>query len=160
MQRNAWMMASLVLAALIWVGNAEAAKEGKAKKNDPANNAVFNIPSEITLTDEQKTKLEEIKKEQAPKLGELTSKLDGLLTADQKSARKTAMAKNKADGKKGKEAKAAVDEALKLTDEQKKQRGELEPALAKLNQSIKEQIHGLLTDEQKTHYKLPKSKKS
>ena len=60
----------------------------------------------------------------------------------------------------GKDLQATVEEALKLTDDQKKQRAEVQPELTKLTLSIKEQIHGLLTDEQKTHYKLPKAKKS
>lgn len=131
---------------------------GKKPKKAPENQ-VFAIPKEITLTDEQKTKLEEIKKEQGPKFAELTKKFDSVLTDEQKAARKEATAKAKADGKTGKDAKAAVDEAMKLTDDQKKQQAEVEPELNKLRLAIKEQIHGLLTDEQKTHYKLPKAKK-
>jgi len=90
----------------------------------------------------------------------LTKKIDSLLTDEQKAARKEAAAKAKAEGKKGKEAAAAIDEALKLTDDQKKLRAEVQPELAKLQKSIKEQIHGLLTEEQKAHYKVPKGKKA
>lgn len=149
----------LMVAIALSAGSADAAKEKGKKNADGANNPVFTLPKEITLTAEQQTKLDEIKKDQGPKIGDLTKKVDDLLTAEQKSARKEAAAKAKADGKKGKEAAAAIDEALKLTDEQKKSRAELQPELAKLQLSIKEQIHGLLTDEQKTHYKLPKAKK-
>ncbi len=147
------LTAGLMITIALSSGVAHAQKGKKAGTNNPA----FAIPKEITLTAEQQTKLDEIKKEQGPKLAELTKKLDSILTDEQKAARKEAMAK--ADGKKGKEAAAAVDEALKLTDEQKKQRAEIQPELAKLQLSVKEQIHGLLTDEQKTHYKLPKAKK-
>jgi Skp family chaperone for outer membrane proteins len=147
-------------AALVLVAMSGLAQAQNAKKAAKAAEAVFEIPKEITLTDEQKAKLEEIKKEQSPKVSELQKKLDTVLTAEQKAARKEATSKAKADGKKGKDLQAAVDEAMKLTDEQKKQRSELQPELAKLQQSIKEQIHGLLTDEQKTHYKLPKAKKA
>jgi hypothetical protein len=139
---------------------AHAAKEAKGKKANGQANAVFAIPKEITLTAEQQAKVDEIKKEQGPKVAELTTKLDAVLTDEQKAARKEANAKAKADGKKGKEAKAAVDEAMKLTDDQKKQQSEMQPELAKLQLSIKEQINGLLTDEQKTHYKVPKAKKT
>lgn len=150
------LTAGLMITVALSSGVAHAQKGKKAGNNNPA----FAIPKEITLTAEQQTKLDEIKKEQGPKLAELTKKLDSVLTDEQKAARKEAMAKAKADGKKGKEAAAAVDEALKLTDEQKKQRAEIQPELAKLQLSVKEQIHGLLTDEQKTHYKLPKAKKA
>ena len=157
------LCAGLVVAVALSAGMAEAAKDkekGKKKGAKGAANAVFAIPKEITLTAEQQTKLDEIKNEQGPKIADMTQKLDSVLTDEQKAARKEAAAKAKADGKKGKEAATAVDEALKLTDDQKKQRSELQPELAKLQSSIKEQIHGLLTDEQKTHYKLPKPKKA
>lgn len=139
----------------------ETAKKGRAKKKaSGAANPVFAIPSEITLSAEQQEKLDAIKKEQGPKIAELTTKVDSILTGEQKSARKEANAKAKSEGKKGKEARAMVEEALKLTDEQKKQRAEFQPELAKLQKSIKEQIYAILTDEQKTHYKLPKAKKA
>ena len=153
------LCAGLMIAVALSAGTGEAAKPGKGKKKDGKSTAVFAIPKEITLTAEQQTKLDEIKTEQAPKIADLTEKLDSLLTSEQKTARKEAAAKNKADGKKGKEARAAIEEAIKLTDDQKKQRSEAEPELAKLQRSIKEQIHGLLTDEQKANYKLPKAKK-
>lgn len=154
-----WVGLGLVL-ALVAGNTADAAQEkGKKKKNDGTSSPVFAIPKEITLTAEQQTKLDEIKKTEGPKLAELNSKLDNSLTAEQKSARKDAQAKAKADGKKGKEAQAAVDEALKLTDEQKKLRSEVQPEINKLQAAIKTQIHGLLTDEQKTHYKLPRMPK-
>ena len=148
----------LAVAMALTAGSVEAAKE--KKKPDGSANPVFAIPKEITLTAEQQTKLDAITKEEGPKVAELTEKLDAVLTAEQKTARKEAAAKAKADGKKGKDAAAAVEEALKLTDEQKKQRAEVQPEMAKLQASIKEKIHGLLTDEQKAHYKLPKAKKS
>ena len=153
------LTAGLAVVVAVSSLTAEGAQKEK-KKGAAAGSQVFALPKEITLTAEQQTKLDAIKAAEGPKVAELTTKLDSLLTAEQKTARKEAAAKAKADGKKGKDAQAAIDEALKLTDEQKKQRAEVQPELAKLQQSIKEQIHGLLTDEQKTHYKLPKAKKA
>ena len=64
-----------------FVGDAAAQKEkGKKKAGMAAGQQIFNLPKEITLTDEQKTKLEEIKKEHGPKLAELTKKMDDTLT--------------------------------------------------------------------------------
>ena len=140
-------------------GAAKSAKTGK-KGADGSKNRVFTIPKEISLTSEQQTKLDEIKKEQGPKILELTTKLSAVLTDEQKAARKKAAAKAKEDGMTGKAATAIIDEAVNLTDEQKKQQAEMLPELAKLRLSIKEQIHSLLTDEQKAYYKLPKSKKA
>jgi len=157
---NRLLTAGLMIAVALSAGTVEAAKAVKGKKKDGASSAVFAIPKEITLSAEQQTKLDEIKMEQVPKIADLNEKLDSILTSEQKTARKEAAAKNKADGKKGKEARAAIEEAINLTDDQKKQRSETQPELAKLQLSIKQQIYGLLTDEQKPNYKLPKAKKA
>lgn len=162
MRKFVQAVATIGLMVLL-VSSTHAADEakGKGKKGEiTPGQQVFAIPKEITLTEDQKTKLEAIKKEHGPKVSELTKKLDESLTDEQKKARKEAADKARADGKKGKDLQATVEEALKLTDDQKKQRAEVQPELTKLTLSIKEQIHGLLTDEQKTHYKLPKAKKA
>jgi hypothetical protein len=147
--------------SIVTAQDVEKAPETKSKKKpaDGTQNPVFAIPKEITLSEEQQAKLNEIKKEHAPKVLELTTKLDSLLTSEQKTARKTASAKAKEDGMKGKDAAAYVDEAMKLTDEQKTQRGELQVEMTNLRNAIKGQIHDFLTDEQREHFKLPKSKK-
>ena len=152
----------MIVAVGISANAAEAAKDGKEKTKGPdaTRNPVFTIPTEITLTPEQQTKLDEIKAEQAPRIVALNKKLDAVLTDDQKAARKDATAKAKADGKKGKEAAAAIDEALKLTDDQMKVKKEVQLEMATLQRSIKEEINAFLTDEQRTHYKLPKAKKA
>ena len=158
---RATVVFGLMLSMLASVGSAQEAK-GKGKKKDAAagGQQVFQLPKEITLTEEQQAKLEALKKEHSPKLAELAKKLDEGVTDEQKKARREAMGKAKADGKKGKEAQAEVDAALNLTDEQKKKRAEVQPEMAKLQLSIKEQIHAMLTDDQKAHYKLPKAKKA
>jgi len=151
----------LMLSVVAMAGAAEEVKaKGKKKEAALGGQQVFQLPTEITLTEEQQAKLEALKKEHSPKLAELAKKLDEGITDDQKKARREAVAKTKADGKKGKEAQAEVEAALSLTDEQKKKRAEIQPEMAKLQQSIKEQIHAMLTDDQRTHYKLPKAKKA
>ena len=82
------------------------------------------------------------------------------LTADQKKTRKEAVDKARADGKKGKDLQSAVDAAVALTDDQKKAQDEVKPELTKLQGSIREKLHGLLTTDQQEHYKLPKAKKN
>ena len=155
------VVCGLMVSMVSSIGMAQDAQgKGKKKAAMEAGQQIFTLPNEITLTDDQKTKLEAIKKEHGPKLSELTKKLDESLTDEQKKARKAAGDKARADGKKGKDLQAAGEEALKLTDDQKKQRSEVQPELAKLQASIREQIHGMLTDEQQTHYKLPKMKKA
>ena len=74
----------------------------------------------VTLTDDQKSKLEDLKKEYEPKLKEAYAKED-VLTPEQKKAGEEAKKAAKAAGKKGKEVKDAVAAAVKETDDQKKQ---------------------------------------
>jgi hypothetical protein len=150
----------LIATLVALVGSsADAAKKAKPPA-DGSKDPVFAIPKEITLTAEQQTKLDEIKKEQAPKVVEIKGKQEALLTDDQKSARKAAVAKAKAEGKTGKDRQSLINEAIKLGDEQKKQSDSLTSELAKLQLSIKELIRDLLTDEQKPNYKVPKAKKA
>lgn len=152
----------LMLSVVAMAGAADEAKaKGKKKKEAPlGGQQVFQLPKEITLTEDQQAKLNALKQEHSAKLGELAKKLDEGITDEQKKARRDAMAKAKEESKKGKELQAAVDAALNLTDEQKKKRAEVQPEMTKLQASIKEQIHAMLTDDQKTHYKMPKTRKN
>lgn len=132
--------------------------KAKRKKNQPAKEQpAVQLPKEITLTDEQKTKVAEIEKEYGPKMKELREKLDKVMTEEQKKARqevlKEAREKGK-DGKKGKELQQAVKDAMKLSEEQQKQYDETDKKLVALRQEILEKVKPLLTDEQKE--KLPK----
>ena len=63
-----------------FVGDADAQKEkGKKKAGMATGQQIFTLPKEITLTDDQKAKVEEIKKEHGPKLAELTKKIEELM---------------------------------------------------------------------------------
>ncbi len=62
---RSFLSAGLMIAVALTAGSAEAAKE---KKKDEAGKAVFAIPKEITLTADQQTKVDELKKEQGPKV--------------------------------------------------------------------------------------------
>ena len=127
------------------------------KKKTPV---AIKVPKSIELTAEQKTKLDALNKEFGPKLAECRKKQAGIITADQKKARAEAMKKAKADGKKGKELRAAVNAALAITADQKTKQAETKKAMAALNKQIKTQFAALLTDEQKAKLKGGKKKKN
>ncbi len=120
---------SLALALVVSTG-AMAADEKKPerKKGAPAASAV-QVPKDVELSAEQKEKLAAVNKEYATKLADATKERDGILTEDQKKAQQTAAKEAREKMLKGKDAKAALDAALKLTDEQK---GKFEKAQAKL----------------------------
>ncbi len=154
-------IAVLALSVLV-VSPLWAAEEGgKKKKDKQLDNAVarsFELPSEITLTAEQKTKLEEVKKEFEAKVKEVVKKQNDILTPEQKKARGEATKTAKAAGKKGKDLQADVTAALNLTDEQKKKQEEVGKELKELNGQIREKISGFLTADQKAHLKTKKKK--
>ena len=127
------------------------------KKKTPV---AIKVPKSIELTAEQKTKLDTLNKEFGPKLAECRKKQASIITADQKKARAEAMKKAKADGKKGKELRAAVNAALAITADQKTKQAETKKAMAALNKQIKTQFAALLTDEQKAKLKGGKKKKN
>ena len=150
----------IVLGLLAGVaGSVQAAEKAKKAKKDPTA-ASFKLPPAITLTDEQQTKLEEVKKEYSPKVSELLDKTNGILTAEQKQARADAVKAAKAEGKKGKDLTAAGEEAMKLTDDQKQQMASVDKDLQALNKEIRGKITEFLTDEQKTALKKPKKAKA
>ena len=136
---------------------AEDAKPKRNKPNARKEQPAVQLPKDITLTDEQKTKVAELEKEYAPKMKELREKLDKVMTEEQKKARlevmKEAREKGK-DGKKRKELAQAIKDAMKLTEEQQKNYDEADKKVAALRLEILEKVKPLLTDEQKA--KLPK----
>lgn len=131
------------------------------KKSDPQSKAVaksFELPAQITLTDEQKTKLKEVRDEFEPKVKEVVQKQSEILTAEQKQTRREVIKSAKAAGKKGKDLQAEITAALKLTDEQKKKQEEVGKELKDLNAQIREKVSTFLTEEQKVHLKTKKKK--
>ena len=110
---------TLALALLIASPVFAAKKKAEKKAPTPATQAVDNMTKNLTLTDDQQTKLDGIKKEFNPKLADAMKAVDELLTPEQKKARQEAGKAAKAAGKTGKEAYQAVQDAMKLTPEQK-----------------------------------------
>lgn len=141
----------LTLAALIaGSGNAgeEKAKPEKKAKASPAA-AAFAVPASIELTAEQKVKIEELKKEFEPKLTDALAKRAGVLTPDQVKARAEAVKTARAAGKKGQEARAAIDAAVSLTPEQAKNLADAEKSVGELQKTIRGKVQELLTPEQR-----------
>ena len=155
-----WQRLSLVVLTVVFGMSsvAFAQADTKEKKKGPDVLApFFALPKEITLTDEQKGKVDELKKEYGDKIKEAVKTRDDILTKDQKKARGEAQKKAKDEGKKGKEAREAVDAAVALTDEQKASWKKAEEAVEALRKEVTPKLHALLTDEQKA--KLPTPKK-
>lgn len=147
----------LILAVAVLIASPLLAKEAKKKAAKPApcpaDQYLTRMLADVTLTAEQKTKIDALKKEFGPKIMEARKKVDAVLTADQKKARGEAMKKAKADGKTGKEAAAAVAAAMKLTDDQKAKQAEAQKAVSALTKELDKAARDLLTPEQKASLK-------
>ena len=142
----ALLLVAAVASPLMAAPNKDKKKKGKAAKCPSSK-----IVKGVKLTDEQK---EKIKKITAEHKGALKGTKVGF-TAEQRKARAEAIKKAKAEGKKGKDLKAAADAAAKLTDEQK-------AAAKKAASSAKEYrvaILAVLTAEQKASLKRAKKPK-
>ena len=127
----------------------DAPKKGKKKAQAGANAQVFQLPKDVTLTAEQQEKLDALKKEHGPKVAELQKKVDEVLTAEQIQARKDVAAKIKEEKVTGKARQQRIEEALKLTAEQKTKWDGAQKELQEFQGKVREKIAEFLTDEQK-----------
>lgn len=103
----------------------------------------------LDLTDAQKAKIEDIKKEFGPKLKAAQEKQDSILTDEQKKARTEAIQKAREANQGFQNMRETIEKALKLTDEQKKKLEEARKASTDLNTALREKVTSILTDEQK-----------
>ncbi|MCH8047685.1 MAG: hypothetical protein IID44_28665 [Planctomycetes bacterium] len=143
---------NLLLMVLVLAVAAPLAAEDKKKKKKPgkrpAARSRIQIPKGVELSAKQKEKVEALRKEYGPKFVALRKKQ--ALSKDVRGARAEAIKKAKAEGKKGKELRAAVAAAVPLTDEQKAAQAKMRA----LQKEIRAAVMALLTDEQRA--KLPK----
>ena len=141
---------AVVIASPLMAGEGKRGK--KAPKQDPAA-ALLKSLEKAELTADQVAKVKELVKACAEKIKAAEEKI--ALTPEQKKARQEAQAKAKADGKTGKEAKAAVDAAMNLTDAQKAAQKELDEVRA----GLRKEAVALLTAEQKAKAGIKEGKK-
>jgi Spy/CpxP family protein refolding chaperone len=134
-------------AAVMLVSNLSAQEKGKRPQGGFGQRDQFQLPESVGVTDEQKTKLADLKKKYEDKLKAAGDKAK--LTEEQTAKQREAFGKLRDSGKSFAEMRDAVAKELNLTDDQKKGREEL----AALTTEIAKEIDGLLTDEQKTKLK-------
>jgi len=101
----------------------------------------------LNLSDEQKAKVKELRKEYQPRFKEAAG---SVLTTEQKKARDDAVKAAKDAGKKGREVFLAARSAVKLTDEQK---AKMKEAITPVRKEFREKIKAILTPEQQEQLK-------
>ena len=142
--------------SLMIVGNVLAADEAPARQGRrPQRPAAdqWDMFKGLNLTDDQKAKVEEIKKEYAPKVKEARQKMESILTDEQKKARAEAAKAARAAGKNRDEVRKAAQDAAKVTDEQKAKMAEARKEAGALRKEIREKLTAILTPEQKEQLK-------
>ena len=102
----------------------------------------------LDLSDEQKAKWEELKKEYTPKMTELFEKTENILTPEQKKARDKAFKEAMKSRQHPSEFRKVMKNAIKLTEEQKTKLKEGQKDLNKLRKEFHEKIKAILTPEQ------------
>lgn len=162
------MLKRVALALLLVVGlvATSTAQDADKKGKKQMERAVKNTANQLMkfygpakLTDEQKEKAMEVIKTHAKKLMELRKAQDGLLTDEQKAARKEAMAKAKKDGLKGQKMTAAAFKAMNLSDEEKKKFDEARKSVTDHMNKMKEAINANLSEDQLASIKKKGGKK-
>ncbi len=123
-------------------------KKGEGKRGGPGGDPMAMMLRDLNLTDEQKAKVQEVRKEFGPKLAEIQKKRDGVLTDEQKKARDEAVKSARDAGKSPREVFAAGREAVKLTDEQQAKMAEIQKEAGALEKERMEKIKEILTPEQ------------
>jgi hypothetical protein len=145
-----------IVAALIAVPGSQG--QEKKKKKD-ASAGIKKKLDDAELPADLLEKAKKVVDEHAPKIAEAQAAVDSILTDEQKKARSAAQKAAKDAGKKGREAAADVEAALKLTDEQKDKMKEASDALTKATAARNEALGALLTDEQKQKVGIKGKKK-
>lgn len=132
--------------------SADETKGGKKGKRTPS--ATQRLLNGIELTDAQKEQVAALDKEFAEEFQKISKLRSGILTEEQQKAEREAQKAAKSAGKSPAESKAAVDEAVKLTDEQKARMKEFQKTQQEFNAKVIESLKKVLTPEQQE--KLPK----
>jgi len=145
------------LFCLICISPAVAAKKNKGQRN-PADQIKKKL-AEADLPTDTLEKAKKIVDENGPKLKEAHAKVNGVLTAEQQTAKKQARKSAKASGKKGKQAKAEIEGAVKLTAEQKTKLASAESELKSARANLTKELGGVLSRDQMAKVGLKTKKK-
>ena len=132
---------ALVIALPLWAAQPgkKGGKKGEKKQDQVAQ--LMDQVEKLNLTEEQKGKLKEIAAKYRDKLAEARKQIPAEVQKAMADARKKASS----EGKKGKEAEAAVREAVKLTPEQQTAVDQQR----ELNGAFRKEVAQVLTEEQR-----------
>ncbi len=157
--RRLFHLSVIALAALAIALPAFAAKKDKSKGRDPSASIKKKLDS-ADLSSDVREKVNKVLADDSPKLKEAQAKIDGILTNEQKQAKRTAQKEARTSGTKGKNARASIDAALKLTDEQKSKLSSAESDLKSAQTTLMKDLQSVLTSDQMAKAGLKTRKKN
>jgi Spy/CpxP family protein refolding chaperone len=147
---NTVLTCAVVVVLAANLSAAEEKKAGKHKERSQQDIIAKILATEgMNLTAEQKTKLDALKTEYAPKIQATREKVYSVITEEQYKARDDARRAARAARKSQAETKQAVDAAVTLTDEQKTKLAEAEKASMEVRDELRGKVETVLTPEQK-----------
>ena len=145
------LVAMLTLAmSLVVVGNVSAAGQVKAGQHPHHPMGLgTELLKGLDLTDAQKSQVEDLVKEYAPKFKAAKEEVGAILTPDQKKAYAAAAKAARAEGKKGREVAEAARAAANLTAEEKAKLAETKKEMGPLHKEFHEKLMEILTPAQR-----------
>ncbi len=156
-------LSHLLLIALLAVLITTPAEAAKKDKNKGSRDISASIKKKLTAADlpsDVREKASKVIEDDSPKLKEAQTKLDAVLTTEQKQARKTAQKEAKTNGTKRKQAQSSIDAATKFTDGQQTKLTSAETELKSAQAALMKNLQAVLTPEQIEKVGLKTKKKN
>jgi hypothetical protein len=153
----------LFLVAVAVLAIAAPAFAGKKNKDKGKHDPTASIKKKLAAADlptDAREKVNKVLTDDSPKLKEAQAKIDAILTSEQKQAKRTAQKEARSNGTKGKNARASIDAAMKLTDEQKSKLSTAENDLKSAQAGLKKDLQSVLTSDQMAKLGLKTKKKN
>jgi Spy/CpxP family protein refolding chaperone len=150
------LVVSLTMVGSLWAAEEKTCPEGKQHRHPTAEHGqipMLDMLKCLNLTEDQKAKVGELKKEYQPKFAASWQKVEGIWTADQKKARQEAIKAARAAGKSREESWKDVKAAVKATDEQKAKMAETRKEGDALRKEFRGKVMAVLTPEQQAQLK-------
>jgi hypothetical protein len=153
------IVAAAIFAIAAVQGPAQEKQKKQGKKGAKKADAVAKMLEGIDLSAEQQVKVDQIKKEYAPKLAQIEKRRSEVMTPDRRKTEREIRKAAKDAGKKGKETKAEVEAALKLSPSEREQLAVVQKEDQTLRAEINERLRDILTPDQKAKLPEPAKKK-
>ncbi len=160
MKHPSQLLLGCVLAAITATPTLAAGKKNKKQdRHDPVA-AIKKKLAAADLPTDAREKADKVIADDGPKLKEAHAKVDAILTAEQKQAQHQARKDARSSGKKGKDAKADIAAAMKLTPEQKSKLSSAESEVKSAQATLVRDLRTALTPEQFAKTGLKTKKKA